>query len=206
MTYHQTRKQVVPHLPPRQTSRVLPVSNRQQQRGFALISIVIFLIIIGTVATGGVVLSTKTESLAGNAIQRNRSFQAADGAATLAERQIESMMTKRIYADDTASKGIYARDKRGEQWWRTDTTEGVNTADATSILGVVSAPTYVIEEVGDYISDGGTGVVNLDIGGSAYGRASASGREILLFSVESHGNGSFNTVETIVETTIAFSY
>lgn len=202
-------------LRPSSTS-TLNVNTRQRvknQSGYALLAIVSFLMIIGAVATGGITLTTKTERLAGNAIQRSRSFQAADGAAVIAESKLQEMMQKRIFADRTASRGIFTRDMRSTQWWRTaassplpNTSAGVHVVDSGLILGVVAPPRYVIEEVGSYLSDGGTGVVNLDIGGSAYGRLTSGGREFLLFSVESHGKGSFETVETVIESTIVFSY
>jgi len=188
------------------SSRVMFSNNRKQQGGYALIAVITIMMILGAMATGGVTLSAKTERLAGNSIQRSRSFQAADGAATLAEKRIVDLMTSRVFADDFGSTGIFARNKRDEQWWRSVDVSGGHVADSTSFLGVIAPPSYVIEQVGDYVSDGGTGIVNLDIGGAAYGRLTSGGREFLLFSVESHGEGSFDGVETVVESTVAFSY
>jgi len=182
------------------------INRHSRQGGYALIAIVTFILIIGAMATGGMGMSIKTERLAGNAIQRNRAFLAADGASALAEDHISDMMQRRTFADVNGSTGIFSRKKRSAQWWREGASKAVHVAESDAILGVVSPPRYAVEQVGDYISDGGTGVVNLDIGGAAYGRLTASGREFLLFSVESHGKGSFDTVETVVETTVAFTY
>jgi len=85
-------------------------------------------------------------------------------------------------------------------------TYGIHTVPESNVLGVVTPPKYSIEQVGDYVSDGGTGVVNLDIGGAAYGRMTSGGREIILYNVQSHANGSFNEVKTVVETAVAYSY
>jgi len=182
------------------------INNYSRQGGYALIAIVTLLMIIGAMATGGMGLSINTERLAGNAIQRSRSFQAADGAATLAEDHISNMMRHRTFADANGYNGIFSHKQRSKQWWREDTSNAIHVANPDAILGVVTPPRYAVEQVGDYVSDGGTGIVNLDIGGSAYGRITAGGREFLLFNVESHGKGSFETVDTVVETTVAFTY
>lgn len=182
------------------------INYHSHQGGYALIAIVTFMMIVGAMATGGMDLSINTERLAGNAIQRTRSFQAADGAATIAEDHIEDMMQNRSFADMNGTNGIFSRAKRSRLWWREDGSATGHVSKTDAFLGVVSPPRYAVEQVGDYISDGGTGVVNLDIGGAAYGRLSAGGREILLFNVESHGKGSFETVDTVVETTVAISY
>lgn len=180
--------------------------SRRQQGGYALIAVITIMMILGLMATGGVTLSEKTERLAGNSIQRSRSFQAADGAATLAEAKIVDLMTNRIFANSEGSSGIFARNTRDDRWWRSDVVTGGHVADPGSFLGVIESPTFVIEQVGNYVSDGGTGVVSLDVGGASYGRLTNSGREFLLFTVESHGKGSFEGVETVIETTAAFSY
>jgi len=178
----------------------------KQQGGYTLIAIVLFMVVIGGIASSGLTLSTKSENLAGNAIQRSRSFQAADGASKLAEERIEKLIKRRFFADTTATGGMFSRNSRTSQWWRKDAARGAHAVDDDAILGVVTPPRYSIEQVGQYLSDGGTGVVNLDIGGAEYGRLTTAGREILLFSVESHGKGSFDSVDTVIESTIAVSY
>lgn len=178
----------------------------RQQQGYALLTLVILLMIVGVMAAGAMNISNKSERLAGNAIQRNRAFQATDAAAYYAEAEIARLMQKRVYADDSATRGLFTFNKRPEEWWKTGNSGGVHTVPANSVLGVVKPPAYSIEQVGDYISDGGTGIVNLDVGGAAYGRITSGGREIILYNVQSHGNGSFDEVKTVVETAVAFSY
>jgi len=58
------------------------------------------------------------------------------------------------------------------------------------LLGVAAPPRYVFEQIGDYAADGGTGIVNMDIGGGAYGQTSAGAREYILYRVEAQGVGS----------------
>ncbi len=182
------------------------VLNHRQQQGYALITLVILLMIVGVMAAGAMNLSEKSERLASNAIQRNRAFQAADAATYVAEEEIAKLLKQRVFADDDASKGMYTFEKRPANWWRNAAAPGVHTVPAQTVLGVVEQPEFSIEQVGDYVSDGGTGIVNLDIGSAAYGRITAGGREIVLFNVQSHAKGSFEEVKTVVETGVAFSY
>jgi len=181
----------------------LPAGNQQ---GYALLTLVILLMIVGVMAAGAMNISNTSEHLASNSIQHNRAFHAADAATYYAEAEIETLLQKRIFANDSASKGLYTFKNRPNKWWQTEVEAGVHKAPVMAVMGVIKPPKYSIEQVGDYVSDGGTGVVNLDIGGAAYGRITAGGREILLFNVQSHGNGSFNEVKTVVETAVAFSY
>lgn len=188
------------------SSRVRVSDLQRNEAGFALIVIMTILLIIGAIAVGGISLTTKTETLASNAIQRSRSFQAADAANYIAEVKIRELMIQRVSADDVASDGIFNRGTRAPEWWRSIVADGVYAADSDTILGVVSQPRYTIEKVGNYISDGGTGVVNLDVGSGSYGRETVSGREFTLYSVESHGKGSYDTVDTVIETTVVMTY
>lgn len=186
--------------------------SAKQQGGYALVVVVILMLIGGVIAAGGLDTSEKSEKLAANAIQKSRSFHAADGASYHAQARIQEFLERRVFADDAGQSGLYTRDSRPQEWWRSGesrtTTEslGIHTVEDDAALGVVQPPTYSIEMVGNYLSDGGTGVVNLDIGGSAYGRTTSGGREIILFDVESHGFGSFDKVQKVVETAVAFTY
>lgn len=184
----------------------------KQQGGYALVVVVILMLIGGVIAAGGLDTSEKSEKLAANAIQKSRSFHAADGASYHAQARIQEFLERRVFADDAGQSGLYTRDSRPAEWWRANEGRaaneslGIHTVEDDAALGVVQPPTYSIEMVGNYLSDGGTGVVNLDIGGSAYGRTTSGGREIILFDVESHGFGSFDKVQKVVETAVAFTY
>ena len=171
-----------------------------------MLTLAILLMIIGVMSAGAMNISNTSENLASNAIQRNRAFQAADAATYYAEAEITSMLKQRIFANDSGEKGLFTFENRPSNWWDSDDAKGIHTVPESNVLGVVTPPKYSIEQVGDYVSDGGTGVVNLDIGGAAYGRMTSGGREIILYNVQSHANGSFNEVKTVVETAVAYSY
>jgi len=178
----------------------------KKQRGYALLTLAILLMIVGVMSAGALNISNTSEHLASNAIQRNRAFQAADAATYYAEAEIASMLKQRVFASDSGTKGLFTFENRPNDWWNSSATEGIHKLPESTVLGVVNPPRYSIEQVGDYVSDGGTGVVNLDIGGTSYGRMTSGGREIILFNVQSHANGSFNEVKTVVETAVAISY
>lgn len=182
----------------------IPATERQQ--GYVLISVLVVLMIVGIMANGSMELSLSSEQLAGNAIQRSRAFQAADGAHALAEEDLARMITRRIVADSAATDGIYSLDSKASKWWQQSNYAGQHTVSGNPLAGVIEQPKYVIEEIGQYVTDGGTGVVSLDIGGASYGSRSSGGRNVVLYSIESHGKGSFDNVQSVVESTVAFSY
>lgn len=177
-----------------------------QQRGYALVSVLILVMIVGIMATGSMNLSHVSEKSAGNAIQRSRAFQAADGGAAIAQNRLQSMLGSRIFADSSASEGVFSTDTYTSKWWRTTTYTGEQTVAATAILGVKQPPRYILEEIGQFVTDGGTGVAGLDLGSAAYGGRSRSGRDVVMYRIESHGRGSFNEVQSVVETVVAFSF
>ena len=162
--------------------------------------------IVGIMASGSMNLSHVSEKSAGNAIQRSRAFQAADGGAAIAENQLQSRLGSRIFADSSASEGVFSTDSYTKKWWRTATYTGETSVGTSAILGVVEPPRYILEEVGQYVTDGGSGVASLDLGSSSYGSRSRGGRDVVVYRIESHGRGSFSEVQSVVETVVGFSY
>jgi Tfp pilus assembly protein PilX len=176
------------------------------QRGYVLITVMVVLMIVGIMANNSMDVSISSEHIAGNAIQRSRAFQAADGAHALAQAELEQMLLNRVVADDTATNGIFTRTSTNDKWWQQSSFSGEHQVSGNPIAGVVEQPRYVIEEVGQYVTDGGTGIVSLDIGGAAYGRRTTGGRNVVLYTIESHGKGSFDNVQSVIESTVALSY
>lgn len=176
------------------------------QSGYALISVLIIVMIVGIMASGSMNLSHVSEKSAGNAIQRSRAFQAADGGAAIAENSLQTILANRVFADSTASEGVFSTDSYTQKWWRTATYAGAQQVATSAILGVVHQPRYILEEVGQYVTDGGSGVASLDLGSASYGSRSRSGRDVVIYRVESHGTGSFNEVQSVVESVVGYSY
>lgn len=177
-----------------------------RQGGYTLVSVLLIVMIVGIMASGSMNLSHVSEKSAGNAIQRSRAFQAADGGAAIAENNLQAMLGNRIFADSSASEGVFSAETYTQKWWRTATYTGEQTVPVSSILGVVQPPRYILEEVGQYVTDGGSGVASLDLGSSAYGSRSRSGRDVVIYRIESHGTGSFNEVQSVVESVVGYSY
>jgi len=176
------------------------------QDGYVLITVMVVLMIVGIMANSSMDVSMSSEHIAGNAIQRSRAFQAADGAHALAEAQLDQMLLNRVVADDTASNGVFTRSSPDERWWQKTSFTGDHHISGDPLAGVIEQPRYVIEEVGQYVTDGGTGVVSLDIGGAAYGSRTTGGRNVVVYTIESHGKGSFENVQSVIESTVVLSY
>lgn len=175
------------------------------QRGFALITTVIIVLIAGILLSGTVGLTRETERTAGNAIQYSRAMEAAEGGAVVAQNRLIEMSDTRLFSDSTGSEGIFSHEAIAEQWWHDPDFTGQHSVDAGTMLGVVAQPNYIYEEIGEYASDRGTGIVSLDIGGAAYGRTSAGAREHVLYKVEAQGVGSMNEVTRAVETVVVIA-
>jgi type IV pilus assembly protein PilX len=173
--------------------------RRGIDKGFALFTTLIIVIIVGIVAVSSLRLTDMTEVLAGNSIQRSRAFQAAEGGLIEGERNAALMAQRRVFSSPKASKGIFARDSVTNQWWRNEEYQGALILDDTAYRGVISPPEYIVEEIGNYVSDGGSGIVSLDRGGAGYGRRTSSGREIVLYRLQSYGVGSSTSARAVVE-------
>lgn len=176
-----------------------------RHRGFALLTTVILVLIAGILLSSAVHTTRETERTAGNAIQYSRAMEAAEGGAVVAFNSLVDNNQQRSFADASASEGIYSLESVDEKWWENPNYAGQHKVDSDVLLGVVSPPRYVYEEIGVYIADGDTGVVNMDIGGAAYGKTSAGAREHVLYKVESQGVGSTAEVVRAVETVIVLN-
>lgn len=171
----------------------------KQSQGFALFTTMVIVIIVGIVAVSGLRQTELTEVLAGNSIQRSRALQAAEGGLIQGENETAEKTAERVFSSNTAEDGIFSKDAAASQWWRDDTFSGATEVTDTTYPGVVEPPSYIVEEVGSYVSDGGSGIVSLDRGGGGYGRRTASGRELILYKLQSSGVGSTTDAKAIVE-------
>lgn len=169
------------------------------ERGFALFATLVIVIIVGLLAVSGLRTTELTEVLSGNSIQRSRALQAAEGGLIEAERSAQDMVQRRVFASSAATDGVFTRGAVQDQWWRDTSFSGAQEVSDNSYPGVVDPPAFVIEEVGNYESDGGSGVVNLDRGSGRYGMRTASGRQIVLYRMQSKGVGSTDDAKALIE-------
>lgn len=178
----------------------------QTQTGSALVAVLLVSIIVGLMSISMFDMSDQAQVASSSTIQRNRAFQSIDAALHVAEADLADINDSgRPFSDATASEGIYEQQTRENQWWKNPAYAGQTTVAPDTVSGVVEQPRFVYEEVGDYVYDGGTGVVNLDIGAGAYGRKTSGGREVVLYSIEAYGNGSFDSVKAAAESMAVFS-
>lgn len=178
----------------------------RRDNGYALLVVLCIILMMAIAGFSSMRISAKTEVLSGSTIQRSRAFQSADGASNLADKKILELTAKRAVADSSASEGVFYYDSVQTGWWHTTNYSGAHTAEQNDVIGVRAPPRYLYEELGAYINDGGSGVVNLDRGSASYGRLSVAGREYTMYRAQSAGNGAVEGSISVVETVMAHSY
>ena len=174
-------------------------SPKQSSRGFVLFTTLIIMIIIGILASSSLKSTEAVETLSGNSIQRSRALQAAEGALINAESQIPTLVKNRTFSSKNPNNGVFSRGSTEEDWWRDENFDGKLSTPVGMFAGVAKPPEYVFEEIGNYVADGGSGIVSLDRGAGMYGRKTGGGREVVVYKVQSMGNGSSDTVKAVVE-------
>jgi len=174
-------------------------SRLAADKGFALFTTMVIVIIVGIIALSSMRITDMNEVLAGNSIQRSRAFQAAEGGLIDGEKNASLMSQRRVFSSSVASEGLFTKDSLANHWWRNEDYQGALTPDNAAYPGVAAPPEYVVEEIGNYVSDGGSGIVSLDRGGAAYGRLTSSDREVVLYRLQSNGVGSSNSAQAVVE-------
>ena len=177
------------------------VASRQQQ-GYVIVTILVIVMIAGLLLSSTMRTTLFSGQTAYHAIQYSRAMTAAEGGVAFAQQEIIQNMGNRRFADSVATDGVFSRDAIGDKWWSDTGFTAQQAVDDGILQGVAKSPEYVYEQVGEYVADGGTGVVNLDVGGASYGKTSASGREHLLYKVQSYGVGSQSDVPRAIETTV----
>lgn len=174
-------------------------SQRNTEKGFSLFATIVIVIIVGIIAVSGLRQTELTEVLSGNAIQRSRALHATEAGLIQGERDTTQGMDQRVFSSSDADSGIFAKDSLEKKWWRDADFSGATALASDAFPGVADPPVYVVEEIGNYLSDAGTGVVSLDRGGAAYGRKTDSGRELVLYRFQASGVGSSDSARAVVE-------
>lgn len=169
------------------------------QQGFALFTTLIIVIVVGIVAVSSMRSTEMTEILAGNSIQRSRAIQAAEGGLKEGENALDLATQGRIFSTASGSHGVFSRDSVDDKWWRNATFSGSQVLTVDAYPAVIKPPEYVVEEIGAYVSDGGSGIVSLDRGSADYGSLTSSGRGVVLYRLQSFGVGSTTNAKAVVE-------
>ncbi len=182
-------------------NQVYPV-NPTQQGGYVIVTVLVITLITGILLSGTIHTTHDIEQTAGHSIQYSRAMEAAEGGGTIALKNLIRNSGVRLFADTTATDGVFSLDSVNDKWWADSAYAGQHELDAGIVTGVAETPRYVYEQIGAYIADGGSGVVNLDIGGASYGRTSSGAREYVLYKVQAQGVGSRSNVQRAIETVV----
>lgn len=177
-------------------------ANPAQQDGYVIVTVLVLMLITGILLSGTIRTTHNIELTAGHSIQYSRAMEAAEGGGAIAQKNLIEYTGARQFADSIATDGVFSLDTVGDKWWEDTAFEGQHKVDTGVLTGVAEPPRYVYEQIGEYVADGGTGVVNMDIGGASYGRASAGAREYVLYKVQAQGVGSRSTIQRAVETAV----
>lgn len=158
--------------------------NSYRQRGAALITSLIILLVLTVLGVSAMNTSSLEELMAGNLRDQNLSFQAAEAALRDGERDIASWggMPPTATSDGT-NRGLYILDSFGSfetaayntSVWNNGTTYGTNTGVAISNLGdVQTLPIYLIEEQ-DFIAKDASFKSQVQKDGAFYYRVTTRG-------------------------------
>ena len=171
----------------------------RDERGFSLFPTLALTIIVAVVLAASLRTTELTERLSGSSIQRNRAFNAAEGGLRFGERSIVEAAGTRTFASADGADGTFAFATLDERWWSDPDFDAAVAAPEDTFVGTIAPPEHVVEEVGGYVADGGSGIVSLDRGAAGYGSKTGSGRELVLYRVQSRGSGSAAPVRAVVE-------
>ena len=174
----------------------------QDQGGYVIVTILVIVLITGILLSMSTRTAQNIEITAGHAIQYSRAMEAAEGGISTAQKALLKNDRSRQFADSSATDGVFSKDSVVGKWWKDSTFSGDHKVDTGILLGVAASPRYLYEQIGEYVSDGGTGVVNMDLGGASYGQTSAGALEVILYKVKSQGVGSESDIPRAIESTI----
>lgn len=129
--------------------------NRQIQRGVIVIVCLIFLLVFSTIALTGMDITILEERMAGNMLDQNRAFQAAEASLATAETwlQLQTSLPPASDNDNGGSTVVWQRNAAAapgdtEPWWlarESDWWQEQGLA-VTGVLSVHTQPQYIIEE------------------------------------------------------------
>jgi len=185
--------------------RLRSACSYRQHRGYVLVAVLIILVVVAVTSNSMIDLSEQAGKVSTASIQRDRVFQAIDSALRAGEEYLMNNADRQIFPDANASEGVFKRGARSDRWWTQPEEIGQSSVDQDLVLGVSQPPRYTLEEIGIYINDGGTGIVSLGSGNGAYGVVGNGAREIVLYSLEAYGQGSFEEIQAAAESTFVLN-
>lgn len=162
---------------------------RFHQHGMALVTSLVFLVIMTIIGVTVVQNNTVQERMAGNTRDLGLAFEAAEAALREAQRQIEDGTATVITAVDPPEQAS------DPAFWRNYFENNTAQTLTTTLDNVSAQPRYVIERSDISISEPGTG------GGTIVDASQDSvDREATLFQVTAIGTGATETATVILQT------
>lgn len=166
-----------------------PLPLHSSQRGAALITALLILMVLTVIGISALRTSSTQETIVGNLRDQDLAFQAADTALTAAETNIDAIINPPLATNSGANNGIYTRDLGNASpvdWKSTvhDKTNTWNTATgiatefgttAQELTELSADPLFVIEEEGFLEDDLGTETQAQGLGKYSY-RITARGQ------------------------------
>lgn len=163
-------------------------SERNHERGSALIIGIVFLLILTMIGVAGMQTSVLEERMAGNLRDRELAFQAAEAGLRDAEEEVlEKAVLPTFKSTYPSSKGLYQENATS---WENIAWEAGDSAEYSGDFnGTAAKPRYIIEELP--ISTGSSPSLSPDDPVPMEG----------LFRVTARGVGGTNTSEVILQST-----
>ena len=166
-----------------------------RQRGAALITSLIILLILTVLGVTAMSGSSLQELMAGNFADQSLSFEASESALSEAEQTVDGWTIQPI-ADDTASNGVFTPNLFPP--FENTAFDGAVWANGTAYslagtLPVSQDPLYIIEEV-DFV------------GSSADYRDQVSRAGVIFYRITARGNGRSNNSVTLLQSTFGKRY
>ncbi|MCP5124285.1 MAG: pilus assembly protein [Gammaproteobacteria bacterium] len=121
-----------------------------RQRGSALIIALVFLLAMTLIGVTGMQSTTQQEKMAGNVLDRNLAFQAAEAALLAAENALDQR--------GNAAPGVQPNTFAPPASWLAFNWGGPQPINYNgALMGISAPPSYVIEYLGNIAQTGGSG-------------------------------------------------
>ena len=171
------------------------IGNTVRPSGATLVIILIVLVILTVLGVTSLRSTLLEEKMAGNMLDRDLAFQAAEAALRAAEAFIETSVTATFAFDADGSDGLY--DNSDDHLWEHinwDDNDSREYASFDSSYNVGSPPRYIIQHLSTTVSE--TEELNQD----NYGQGTGAGI-VAVFLITARGSGGSESAVVYLQST-----
>lgn len=176
-----------------------PTASRAAQSGVALITGLIFLVLLTIIGVTAMQTTMLEEKMAGNLRDENLAFQAAEAALRAGESYLQGAAVGPFLTVKNAA-GLYQPALSSTtEWWETSDiwTAAASRAYTGTLSGVASPPRYIVEDVSFRTKCTNAGCVNIPLPKTAGGSLKFGAvADIGLYRITARGTG--GTTETTI--------